>query len=425
LIRVQSVRRDSIADEIGIEQGTLLLTINGRTVRDSLDLMFYEADECLEIEGVEPDGGPVIYDIEKDANVTLGIVPQPDKVKRCTNACPFCFVKGNPRSSRLRAGLYIKDDDYRLSFMYGHYVTLTNLREEDWERIVEQRLTPLYVSVHATNPAARLAMLVNPRAANIEQDLDRLAAGGISVHAQIVLCPGINDGSILEETIEHLYQRGQSILSLSVVPIGLTAFNADRGVKQLESVECLHALQQVDAARQRARHERGTAWCYAADELFLQANVEVPGKEYFDDQELMANGVGAISILRDQVRSELDELPRLEGRRIVLVTGTSMLQHLREMADEIALATGAHVETVSAINTLYGPMVTTAGLLGGEDHKRALEPYQDYDLALFSRTALNDEGLFLDDMRLDELQAKLPELQICPSEHITEVLAAL
>ena len=419
------MRRDSIADEIGIDQGTLLLTINGRTVRDSLDLMFYEADECLEIEGVEPDGGPVIYDIEKDANVTLGIVPQPDKVKRCTNACPFCFVKGNPRSGRLRAGLYIKDDDYRLSFMYGHYVTLTNLREEDWERIVEQRLTPLYVSVHATDPAARLTMLVNPRAANIGQDLDRLAAGGISVHAQIVLCPGINDGSILEGTIEDLYQRGESILSLSVVPIGLTAFNADRGVKQLESVECLHALEQIDAARQRARHERGTAWCYASDELFLQANVEVPGKEYFDDQELMANGVGAISILRDQVRSELDQLPRLEGRRIVLVTGTSMLQHLREVADEIALATGAHVETVSAINTLYGPMVTTAGLLGGEDHKRALEPYQDYDLALFSRTALNDEGLFLDDMRLDELQAKLPELQICPSEHITEVLAAL
>jgi hypothetical protein len=146
--------------------------------------------------------------------------------------------------------------------------------------------------------------------------------------------------------------------------------------------------------------------------------------EYFDDQELMANGVGAISILRDQVRSNLGALPRLEGQRIVLVTGSSMLQHLRELADEIAGATGAQLETVCAINSLYGPMVTTAGLLGGEDHYRALEPYQDYDLALFSMTALNDDGLFLDDMRLDELQAKLPELQICPSEHITEVLAA-
>ena len=219
MIRVQSVRRDSIADELGIGAGTMLLTINGRSVRDSLDLMFYESDDCLEVEGVEPDGTPVVYDVEKDANVSLGIIPFPDKVKRCTNACPFCFVKGNPRSSRLRTGLYIKDDDYRLSFMYGHYVTLTNLREEDWERIVEQRLTPLYVSVHATDPAARLAMLVNPRSASIGDDLDRLTAGGISVHAQIVLCPGINDGPILEQSIEDLYQRGATILSLSIVPV--------------------------------------------------------------------------------------------------------------------------------------------------------------------------------------------------------------
>jgi len=403
----------------------MLLTINGRPVRDSLDLMFYESDDCLEVEGVEPDGSPVVYDIEKDANISLGIIPLPDKVKRCTNACPFCFVKGNPRTGRLRTGLYIKDDDYRLSFMYGHYVTLTNLREEDWERIVEQRLTPLYVSVHATDPAARLAMLVNPRSAGIGDDLDRLAAGGISVHAQIVLCPGINDGPILEQTIEDLYRRCESILSLSIVPVGLTAFNADRGVQQLEKAECRQALERIDAARLRARNERGTAWCYASDELFLQADVEVPGKDYFDDQELMANGVGAISILRDQVRGDLGELPRLEGRRIVLVTGTSMSQHLRELATDIAEATGAHVQTTAAINSLYGPMVTTAGLLGGEDHQRALEPFRDYDLALFSRTALNDDGLFLDDMRLDELQAKLPELQICPSEHITEVLAAL
>jgi len=425
MIRVQSVRPHSIAEELGIGHGTMLLTINGRLVRDSLDLMFYEADERLEVEGVEPDGSPVVYDIEKDANVTLGIVPQPDKVKRCTNACPFCFVKGNPRTGRLRPGLYIKDDDYRLSFMYGHYVTLTNLRDEDWERIVEQRLTPLYVSVHATDPAARLAMLVNPRSANINEDLDRLAAGGIAVHAQIVLCPGINDGLTLERTIHNLYARGEHVLSLSIVPVGLTEFNADRGVQQLGSVECRHALEQIDTARERARRERGTAWCYASDELFLQADIEVPGKDYFDDQDLMANGVGAISILRDQVRSDLGRLPRLDGRRIVLVTGSSMSQHLHELAVEIASATGAHIETVTAINSLYGPMVTTAGLLGGEDYRRALEPYQDYDLALFSKTALNDDGLFLDDVRLDEFQANFPELQICPSEHITEVLAAL
>ena len=425
MIRVQSVRRDSIAEELGIRHGTILLAINGRPVRDSLDLMFYESDERLEVEGVEPDGESVVYDIEKDANLTLGIVPQPDKVRRCTNACPFCFVKGNPKVSKLRRGLYIKDDDYRLSFMYGHYVTLTNLRDEDWQRIVDQRLSPLYVSVHATDPAARLAMLVNPKSAEIGDHLDRLAAGGIAIHAQIVLCPEINDGAILQKTMDDLYERGAHILSLSVVPVGLTAFNAHRGVRQLEPEECRRALDQIENTRGRSRTERGTAWCYASDELFLQADVEVPGGEYFDDQELMANGVGAISILRDQVRTDLANLPRLDEKRIVLVTGTSMSQHLDELAAEVAAATGARVETVSAINGLYGPMVTTAGLLGGEDHRRVLEPYRDFDLALFSRTALNDDELFLDDMRLDELQAKLPELRICPSEHITEVLAAL
>ena len=423
MIRVQSVRPGSIAEEVGVEAGTKLLTINGREIRDALDLMFYEADAELIVEGAQPDGHPVVYDIRKDPNLVLGVVPEPDKVRRCTNACPFCFVKGNPKAEKLRANLYIKDDDYRLSFMFGHYVTLTNLREEDWDRIFEQRLSPLYVSVHATDPDARLEMLVNPRSARINEDLDRLAAGGIKVHAQIVLCPEVNDGAILRATIDDLYERGDDILSLSIVPVGLTNFNADRGIRPLTPAECRSAIEMIGQARERARAERGTAWCYAADELFLQADVEVPGADYFDDQELMANGVGAISMLRDRVREDLDRLPRLEGRRIVLVTGTSMARHLEALASEIAAATGAHIDTAPVVNRLYGPMVTTAGLLGGEDHLRALVPYRDYDLALFSRTALNDDDLFLDDMRLEDLRAELPELEICPSDHITETLA--
>lgn len=423
MLRVQSTRPGSIAAELGIQPGTALLAINGRKIRDSLDLMFYEADDILAVEGLEPDGTPVVYDIEKEEGRTLGVVPEPDKVRRCTNACPFCFVKGNPKIEKLRANLYIKDDDYRLSFMYGHYVTLTNLRDEDWDRIEEQRLSPLYVSVHATDPGARLRMLVNPRSADINEDLDRLAAAGIDVHAQVVLCPDVNDGDVLQRTILDLYGRGEPVLSLSIVPVGLTEFNANRGIRALTRDECREALDRIDAIRTRARAERGTAWCYASDELFLQGDREVPGAEYFDDQELMANGVGAISILRDLVRADLDALPELKGRRIVLVTGTSMLEHLRELGADVAQRTGAVVTTVAAPNTLYGPMVTTAGLLGGRDHLSALQPYRDYDVALFSRTALNDDELFLDDMTLEELQAELPELRIWPSDHITDTLA--
>lgn len=422
VIRVASVRRDSIGDELGILPGTRLLQINGHDLRDTLDLAFYESDESVQLLAETADGERVLYEIEKEVDRSIGLVPEPDKVRRCTNACPFCFVKGNPKIEKLRAGLYIKDDDYRLSFMFGHYVTLTNLRDDDWARIFEQRLSPLYVSVHATDPAVRLAMLRNPRSAEINDHLDRLAEGGIRIHAQVVLCPELNDGEVLERTIRDLYARGNSVLSLSIVPVGLTDYNQDRGVRPLTRAECVRSLDAVERARRRARRERDTAWAYAADELFLQAGLELPGAEYFDDLELVANGVGAVSDIRDRARADLGVLPRLPGTRIVMVTGTSMAPHLAEIGREVARATGAEVETVRAENRLFGPLVTTAGLLGGEDHLRALRPYADFDIAMVSRTAINDEDLFLDDMSLAELRAALPGLEIWPSEHVTDVL---
>lgn len=422
MIRVGSVRAGSIGDELGIGPGTLLLQINGRELRDALDLRFYESDEAVELLTRGPGGEDILFDILKEPDESLGLVPEPDKVRRCTNACPFCFVKGNPKIEKLRAGLYIKDDDYRLSFMFGHYVTLTNLRDEDWARIFEQRLSPLYVSVHATDPDARLAMLKNPRSAEIGHHLDRLAAGGIRVHAQVVLCPGVNDGTILQRTIDDLYERGNAILSLSVVPVGLTSYNQDRGVRPLTVEECRRTIEMVERARARATAERETSWAFAADELFLLAGRDVPGFEYFDDLELVANGVGAVSDLRDRIETDLDTLPDLTGRRIVLVTGTSMAPHLRNLGERIAARTGATVETVRAENRLFGPLVTTAGLLGGADHLEALGPYADFDLGLISRTAINDDDLFLDDWSLMDLRDALPGLEIWPSEHVTDVL---
>ena len=235
MVRVARVRRNSIGADLEIPPGATLLSINGRDLRDSLDLRFYEADAEVVLHVRLPDGQSVAYEIEKHPDDTLGLIPEVDKVRRCTNACPFCFVKGNPKANRLRQPLYVKDDDYRLSFMFGHYVTLTNLRDADWERIFEQRLSPLYVSVHATDPEARLRMLVNPRASMIGDHLDRLAAGSIQVHAQVVLCPGINDAEVLSRTITDLYSRGDHVLSLSIVPVGLTDFNSDRGVRALTS----------------------------------------------------------------------------------------------------------------------------------------------------------------------------------------------
>jgi putative radical SAM enzyme (TIGR03279 family) len=320
MVRVARVRRGSIGSDVAIPVGTSLLSINGRALRDSLDLQFYEADADVLLEARLPDGQSIVYEIEKPPEESLGLVPEPDTVRRCTNACAFCFVKGNPRAQKLRQPLYVKDDDYRLSFMFGHYVTLTNLRDEDWVRISEQRLTPLYVSVHATDPLTRQRMLVNPR-----------AAGRIGVHAQVVLCPDINNGAVLERTISDLYARDDDVLSLAIVPVGLTSYNADRGIRQLTQAECAETLSQVDAARERALVERERAWCYAADELFLQAGRDLPQPGYYDGHELVANGVGAVSTMEAAVRGDLSELPRMSGRNIVLVTGTSMGPHLRTL----------------------------------------------------------------------------------------------
>lgn len=425
MIRIQRIESGSIADELDLPVGLAVLSINGKPIRDGLDLLFYEVDDILVVEAEMIDGEPLVLEIEKPTDEPLGIVPEPDKVRRCTNACPFCFVKGNPKVEKLRAGLYIKDDDYRLSFLHGHYVTLTNLRDDDWERIFEQRLSPLYVSVHATDPEARLAMLVNPRSARINEDLDRLAEGGISVHAQVVLCPEINDGDVLQRTMSDLYARGPAIKSLSIVPVGLTSFNADRGVRELLVGECRDAIQAIDRTRARALEERGFGWCYASDEMYLRAEMDPPGTSYFDEQDLESNGVGAISALTARVRRGMSDLPALDGHRIVAVTGRSMGPALEGLMEEIGARTGAEVATAVAPNTLYGPTVTTAGLLSGSDHRDALAPYRDWDLALITREALNDREVFLDDMSLVDLTSSLDGLRVEPSRDIVDILRTL
>ena len=399
-----------------------MLRLNGEEPRDGLDLQYLEAAELLELEVEGPAGERITYEIEKEEHESLGLVPEPDKIRRCTNACPFCFVKGNPKAEKLRASLYIKDDDYRLSFMYGHYVTLTNLREDDWERIADQRLSPLYVSVHATDPDARARMLVNPRSRDINEHLDRLAAAGIACHAQVVLCPDFNDGPVLERTIADLYGRGAPILSLSIVPVGLTRFNHGNGLRPLTAGECRAALDQVESARERARAERGHPWCYASDEMFLAAGLDPPGRDYFEDEELIGNGVGAVSHLRDAARADLPRLPALPGRRILLLTGRAMGPTLTSLGAEVQAACGAEVRTVALDNSTYGPLVTSAGLLPGVDYLNALRAHEGYDLAVLPGSALSEHGLFLDDLSLDDLRSEAPGPEVCAGEHVTDVL---
>src|SRR3954471_2373179 len=223
MVRVKSVLPASIAEELGIASGTELLTVNGRELNDFLDWEFLTADEELVIEAKQPDGEPVVYEVEMPEGETLGVELMPPTVRRCANRCEFCFIEGLP--SGLRKPLYVRDDDYRLSFAYGNFATLSNVKERDIKRILEYRLSPLYISVHATPWEARKVLLNNPRVPNIVQQLTTLAAGGIQFHAQMVIVPGLNDGEVLEESFRDLWALGEAVLSVALVPVGLTQFS--------------------------------------------------------------------------------------------------------------------------------------------------------------------------------------------------------
>jgi putative radical SAM enzyme (TIGR03279 family) len=422
MVRIAEVLPGTIADELALEIGSRVVRINGERVRDALDFRFLEVDGYLEVEIAAPDGGAAVYEIEKDPGESLGIVTAADCVRQCANKCVFCFIDGNPAGAR--DTLYLKDDDFRLSFTYGSYVTLTNLGPRGLARLIEQRLSPLYVSVHATEPGVRESLLGVPRGGEIVAELRALLAGGIDVHTQIVLCPGWNDGAHLDRTIDDLWQLGPGVLSLSVVPVGLTRYNLDRPVRLLHHDEARAAIDQVERARRRAVRERGTGWAYVGDEMFFIAERALPSAAYYDDWPLTENGVGAVRTLLDAFPAGLRTLPRLDGRRIAVVTGTRMAPVLAPLVERINARAGGRAEVVPVTNGYFGATVTTAGLLAGEDIRAALD-VQAWDAVLLPAEALNDDGRFIDDVALDQLTAALAPLRVLPAHELTAGFAAL
>lgn len=418
MVRIAEIHDDSIATALGLEVGSRILRINGAAVRDGIDFRFREVDEVLELEVAPAEGGPaILYEIRKEAGESLGVVPAPDPIRQCANKCVFCFVDGNPGAAR--RPLHLKDDDFRLSFTYGSYVTLTNLGPRGFQRLIDQRLSPLYVSVHATEPAVRRALLGVPLGGNIVEQLAQLTGAGIEVHTQVVLCPGWNDGVHLDRTMDDLWALGPRVLSLSVVPVGLTRYNLGRPIRLLEREEAAAAIDQVDAARLRAQPVRGVGWVYAADELFFLADRPLPGASYYDDWPLTENGVGAVRRFLDDFQRQVNALPRLEGQRIGLVTGTRMAPLLAPLARQVEAATGATTAVIAVANSMYGPTVTTAGLLPGNDIARAVLDRAALDVVLLPAEALNDDGQFVDDLTLGALRQTLAPRRLVPAHELT------
>jgi putative radical SAM enzyme (TIGR03279 family) len=425
MVRIAEILPESIADELHLRIGSRIVRINGEPVRDTIDLRFLEAEGRVELEVHEGGGEALIYEIEKDPGEGLGIVAAPDAVRECANKCVFCFIDGNPPG--VRQSLYLRDDDFRLSFTYGSYVTLTNLGPKGFQRLIDQKLSPLYVSVHATEPEVRMRLLGVPRGGDIVERLERLVEAGIEVHTQVVLCPDWNDGPHLDRTLDDLWALGPKVLSLSVVPVGLTRFNLDRPVRVLEPAEAERAVAQVDAARRRALEDRGTGWAYAGDEMFLLAGLPVPDPGYYDDWPLTENGVGAVRALLEDVAEVIAAPPALTGERIAVVTGARMGEVLRAPVAAIARATGAEIVVIPVENRLFGPTVTTAGLLGGEDIRDAILAAwgeAGFDRVLLPAEALNDDDLFIDSMPFATLAGAIPA-PLRPAHWLSDALGEL
>ncbi len=421
MVRVASVQPGSIAAELEITPGTEIRSVNGQALADFLDWEFLTADDELVLEGRDQTGGEIVWEIERDEGQSLGIELEPPSIRRCANRCEFCFIEGLPPG--LRASLYVRDDDYRLSFAYGNFATLTNLKERDYERILSYRLSPLYVSVHATNLEARRKLLNNPRVPAIMDQLRRLADGGINFHCQMVIVPGLNDHEVMEESLSDLWSLEEAVLSTAAVPVGLTQFSHLYTGKNMDRASAGELLDHVSRWSNRATRERGHAWVYGSDELYLLAGRELPEPEHYSDFSQIENGVGAVSYLRRRVAEGIAGLPRLDGSRIGVVTGLSMQSIMPPLLQSLAGATGAHFELLPVENSLFGKTTTVAGLLVGSDVRRALDGRSDLDLVLIPAETINDSGVFLDDTSFAELSATA-SVPLVPSYDFIDVLGS-
>jgi putative radical SAM enzyme (TIGR03279 family) len=407
---IAAIRPGSPAARAGLRPGDRLLAINGHPLRDLIDFRYYGAEERLALEYQRGERRTAIR-LRRDYDSDLGIEFTDltfDGLRQCDNRCPFCFVRQMPKG--MRPSLYIRDDDYRYSFLLGNFVTLTNLTEADWARIAEQRLSPLYVSVHATDPAVRRAVLGNPEAPEIVPQLRHLGEMGIRVHGQIVISPGVNDGDALARSISESAGLWPTVQTLAVVPVGLTRFHRD-GVRLMRPDEAAAVLDLAADLAPELRRRTGRTWLYPSDEMYLLAGRPVPERDFYDDDEAqLENGVGLVRQLLDDwdEAREYAAPPEMPATRVTWVCGTSIAPTLARLGQELAAATGVAVQVQPVANSLLGDTVTVSGLLGGEDVLVALQGAELGERVFLPRAMFDAEGAYtLDNLTPTEMAARL------------------
>jgi len=406
MLEIIGVEAASIAEELELEVGDKILTVNGQVINDLLDFQVHTATEELLLEVLKHDGELWDLEIEKDADSDMGLHFEHPEPTQCGNNCIFCFVHQLPKG--MRRTLYVKDEDYRFSYLYGSYVTLTNVSEADIERIVAQRLSPLYVSVHATDEQLRTRML-GRQGPPILDLLKRLAAAGIEIHTQIVLCPGINDGSELERTIEDLAALFPQIQSLAVVPVGLTGYRQRLPDLRAPTVEeARTVVTTIHQYQQRFLSNCGSRFVFAADELYLKAELDFPPLSSYEELAQVENGVGLIPQFRAEAASALAEAGPLKVASVSTFTGESAKGELARFAVDLAAKTGVEIHLYPVRNEFFGGHVTVTGLLTGKDVLRQLKGKVLGEALLVPDVVLREgDEVFLDDVSLEDLQREL------------------
>lgn len=428
---ITKILPDSIAAEIGFEPGDRLVAINGNRPRDLIDYQFLCADELLALEVLDTAGNTHQIEIEKDYGEDLGLEFDTalfDGLIQCNNRCPFCFIDQQPPGKR--QSLYLKDDDYRLSFLYGSYLTLTNLTQREWQRIEQLRLSPLYVSVHATELEVRIQLLKNPRAGQILQQLKWFQQRRLQIHAQVVVCPGINDGAHLERTLLDLAQfhSGEvpTVASVAVVPVGLTRFRPTSDeLIPVSREKAAEVVNQVKEIQIKFRHQLRSTFAWLADEWFLISGQELPPEADYEDYPQIDNGVGSIRSFLKQFSVAAQQLPQqVSPRQFTWVVGNAVEKAFQPLLQRLNSVTGLRVDMAALCSHYWGQTITVTGLLTGQDLVQQLQgKYLGDAIILPAMMLKNGDTCFLDDMTLAELASKIdtPVLLVRGVEELIEI----
>ena len=411
-VEISDVVPDSLGAEMDLESGDRIIKVNGRVVRDYLDFRFHTAGETeLVLEVRKKSGEDWEVELERAEGEDFGLTFEAIVPRQCANECIFCFCNGNPHDAR--PSLFIKDEDVRLSFLYGNYTTMTSITEDEMKRIVEQRLSPQYVSVHATDLDVRAYLLgIDKQRADISSKVQRLLDAGIEVHAQVVLCPGINDGKVLEKTIFDLAAEYPRITSVAIVPLGLTRYNTDERLTRVTPEFCRNVIDQVGAIQKKLQAEIGTNFALLGDEIYLRAGRRIPGRSHYGDYPQIEDGVGMVRSFANEFanlvrRLERDEQIALSRKPGTIITGTLFAPVLTNMIDKLNTRFGTRLSVEPLENSYFGGDVSVAGLLTGQDLVHARERFSGEFVLIPRQMLKSDEAIMLDGMKLAEVARAL------------------